>query len=56
MVSERDKYFFDLKGYLLLKGALSPAEVAEANAAIDALLPMQVGEWKGYVHGHSFWR
>ena len=38
MVTERERYFFDLNGYLLLKGALSTEEVAEVNAGIDALL------------------
>lgn len=54
MVNERDKFFFDLRGYLLLKGSLSKRDVADINAAIDALLPMQPGEWNGYVHGHSY--
>lgn len=54
MVSEREKYFFDLNGFLLLKGALSSEEVAEIHAAIDRLLPIEPGEWKGYVHGHNY--
>ncbi len=54
MVTEREKYFFDLNGFLLLKGALSIEEVAEINAAIDRLLPLQPGEWQGYVHGHNY--
>lgn len=54
MVSERERYFFDLNGYLLLKGALSGDEVAAINAGIDALLPIQPGEWKGHVHGHNY--
>ena len=43
MVSEREKYFFDLNGFLLLKGALSSEEVAEIHAAIDRLLPCSDG-------------
>ena len=54
MVTERERYFFDLNGYLLLKGALSAHEVSEINAAIDALLPLAPGEWKGHVHGHNY--
>ena len=54
MVSYREKYFFDLNGFLLLKGALSRQEVADINAGIDGLLPIAPGEWKGYVHGHNF--
>ena len=53
-VTKRERYFFDLNGYLLLKGALSKQEVADINAAIDALLPVGHNEWKGYVHGHNF--
>ena len=54
MASERERYFFDLRGYLLLKGALSKDEVRDINSGIDALLPMTPGEWKGRVHGHTY--
>ena len=54
MVSDREIYFFDLNGFLVLRGALSKQEVADINTGIDALLPIQPGEWKGYVHGHNF--
>ena len=30
-----EKYLFEVHGYLVIEGALSPAEVAAANAAID---------------------
>ena len=53
-VTERERYFFDLRGYILLRGALSPDEVRDINGAIDALLPIQPGEWKGRVQGHNF--
>ena len=53
-VTERERYFFDLNGFLLLKGALSKEDVVEINAAIDVLLPIEPGEWKGYVHGHDY--
>lgn len=54
MVTELDIYLFDLRGYLLLKGALTPQEVADLNAGIDAILPLKRGEWAGYVHGHAY--
>lgn len=54
MLTEREIYFFDLNGYLLLKGALSAEEVAACNRGIDDILPLKRGEWKGYVHGHAF--
>ncbi|MGH6697278.1 phytanoyl-CoA dioxygenase family protein [Sphingopyxis sp.] len=48
--TELDEYLFDLNGFLLLKAVLSPAEVAEANARIDAIprdLPR--GAWHDWV-------
>lgn len=38
-MTEEEKYILDLKGYLVLRSVLSPAEVAEINAVIDRLLP-----------------
>jgi len=34
-VSEEEKYFFDLRGYLVVRGALSADEVKACNDAID---------------------
>lgn len=34
-MTETEKYLFDTQGYLVIKGALSPEEVAAGNAAID---------------------
>ncbi|UCH25996.1 MAG: phytanoyl-CoA dioxygenase family protein [Trueperaceae bacterium] len=52
--TDMDLYLFDLRGYLLLKGALDEGEVAALNAGIDAILPLKHGEWYGYVHGHTY--
>jgi len=54
VVTERDIFFFDLRGYLLLKGALGEAEVADLNRCIDDIGPLEPGQWHGYVHGHSY--
>ncbi len=54
MASDREIYFFDLNGFIVLRGALSKQEVADINAGIDALLPIEPGEWKGNVHGHNY--
>ena len=35
-MTEEERYFFDLYGYLVIEGALAPAEVAELNAEIDS--------------------
>ncbi|MEM7129468.1 MAG: phytanoyl-CoA dioxygenase family protein [Chloroflexota bacterium] len=52
--TEMEIFLFDLRGYVVLKNALSQEEVAELNASLDALPPIKKGEWYGYVHGHSF--
>lgn len=50
MPTEMEEYLFDLRGYIMLDGALDKEHVGELNAGIDALLPMEPGEWKGHVH------
>jgi hypothetical protein len=52
--SEMETYLFDLRGYLILENALTQQEVAELNAGIDALLPIEHDEWDGYVHATNF--
>lgn len=53
-VDDRDRYFFDLNGYIVVRGALSRQEVADCNKVIDSLKHLQVGEWAGRVQGHSY--
>ena len=52
--SDLEIYLFDLRGYLVLSGALSAVEVEALNAGIDTLLPLAPGEWRGYIHGHNY--
>jgi len=47
-------YLFDLRGYLILKNALTPEEVAAMNAILDTVPSIKQGEWWGNVHAHSF--
>ena len=47
-------YLFDLRGYLILSAALSSTEVKTLNAKIDTLLPLNPGEWRGYIHGQNY--
>lgn len=54
MLSEMDIYLFDLRGFLLIENALDREHVAAVNAGIDKILPLQPGEWDGYVHGHTY--
>jgi hypothetical protein len=54
MVSDFDIYRFDLRGYLVVKGALTSSEVSDLNETLDRLPPMKPGDWHGYIHGHSY--
>ena len=53
--SAEDEYFFDLNGFIVLRGAIDPTHVAACNAVLDRF-PRQLalGEWWGSVHLHSF--
>jgi len=53
-VPEMDVYHFDLLGYVRMEGALNADEVAALNGCIDAIPPLEPGQWYGYVHGHRF--
>jgi hypothetical protein len=54
MPTPRENYLFDLRGYLVLEGALGPEQLQRVNAAIDAIPPLENGEWWGNVQGHSY--
>lgn len=54
MVTERQIYFFDLLGYIIIRGALSAAEVKACNEAVDAIPRLQPGEWYGAIHAHTY--
>ena len=54
MVTAMDEYLFDLRGYLLLEGAITADHVAELNACIDAIPDIAPGEWHGHVHREKF--
>jgi len=48
MFDERD-YLFDLRGYLVLRGAVDAAHVRQLNGVLDAFPPLQREEWHGNV-------
>ncbi len=54
MPTELDRYLFDLRGYLVLRNALDAEHLRALNEGLDALLPLEIGEWNGYVQGHNF--
>jgi hypothetical protein len=47
-------YLFDLLGYRILRGALSPAQLRAINKWIDIQPPRRPGEWFGNVVVHSY--
>jgi Phytanoyl-CoA dioxygenase (PhyH) len=42
-----DDFFFDLNGFVVIKNAVEPELVDEVNAAIDAIPPLEFGQWYG---------
>ncbi|MCY3947297.1 MAG: phytanoyl-CoA dioxygenase family protein [Anaerolineaceae bacterium] len=54
MPDAMERYLFDLNGYLVLRNAIDGEHLRALNEGIDALLPMEIGEWNGYVHGHNY--
>lgn len=53
-VSDMDRYLFDLRGYLVLKGAVSRDGVAAMNRTLDEMPEMKPGDWYGHVHRENF--
>ncbi len=52
--NERERFFFDLHGFVILRGALSAAELAGTNAVMDDLQHLGRGEWAGWVQAHTY--
>jgi hypothetical protein len=50
----RDLFFFDLHGFIIVRGALSPAEVAACNRVMDGLQHLRPGAWEGAIQGHDY--
>lgn len=53
-LTELDQYLFDLRGYLILKNAIAVEHLQELNASLDAIPVREQGQWRGWVHTHSF--
>lgn len=47
--SPLEEYLFDLRGFIILRGALSGEEVAACNEVIDRIPPLERTEWWGWV-------
>jgi len=57
-ITDRDRFFFDLNGFLVLKGVLDADHLAAINARLDEYMamtpPLQSNEWIGAVHAHTY--
>ena len=54
-MTDRDQdYLFDLQGYFVLRGALSPDQLSRINAWVDDHTPEKTGQWFDRVHVHSY--
>ena len=54
MTTPMEEYFFDLRGYMVIPQALDWDHVASINAWIDALPPLETGQWLGNVYTQSY--
>ena len=56
--TDRDRFFFDLNGFLVLKGAIDAQHLAAINERLDEYTamtpPLKTGEWIGAVHVHTY--
>lgn len=49
-----EEYLFDLRGYTVLERAVDPDAVRAMNVWIDALPPLEIGQWMGNMFGHNY--
>jgi hypothetical protein len=52
MPTEMEDYLFDLRGFLVLRNAVTPEHIDEMNTLVDGMLPVEPDEWKGHIHCH----
>ena len=57
-ITNRDRFFFDLNGFLVLKNAIDADHLRQINAKLDEFIemdpPLKHDEWVGGVHCHTF--
>lgn len=53
-----ERYLFDLRGYLVLRGAIEPELLKQLNTKLDEFIdmdpPLEHGDWVGAVQAHTF--
>ncbi|HEY3331308.1 MAG TPA: phytanoyl-CoA dioxygenase family protein [Capsulimonadaceae bacterium] len=53
MSQELNDYLFDLRGYLMLEGAVDAGHIASLNSALDEFPALEWGEWHGNVQRYD---
>ena len=54
MITPTEEYLFDLRGYTIIREALDRDHLGALNDWIDALPPLETGQWFGNVYTHSY--
>jgi hypothetical protein len=52
-ISEKDKYLFDLNGYIVIRNVLTVQEIASANAVIDRKQDLAQERMYVYIYIHN---
>ena len=52
--TELEIFRFDLNGFIIVRGALTAAQLAAGNASMDRMQHLKKGDWAGHVHGHDY--
>src|ERR1043165_9115635 len=52
--TDREIFFFDLNGFVILKNAVAPADIAAANTILDSMQHLGKNDWIGWVQGHDY--
>ena len=54
MITQKDEYFFDLKGFTVIPDSLDQEHVKSVDRWVDALPPLETGQWFGNVYVQSY--
>jgi len=53
-LTDLERYLFDLRGYLVVRNAISPDHLAACNQILDQAPMMEKGDWWGWVRAQAF--
>ena len=54
MPTHMEEYRFDLYGYTMIKQAIDPGHMRAIHDWVDALPPLEPGQWYGYIDVHTY--